>query len=294
MAAFLLLLTPCSDRGQSIPEWLRHMGLGHPPGGPEHRASSMAGCLPLSLLLLGNARPWHRIVAEVPPTRCAGRRHPSTRLHFYEHPSHGGQGQLPWLLRFGLVFETTGKAELCPILPAARSSLPLPQRRLQLNQPFPVTKSCSFFFSFSFLSQEVGGVGKELQGKPLGHALRCGAGPVPLLSGWRGAMGVGRGAVGQDGMVEVCCRLGLRWVGCKEEKAHTDLTGAPSPHANKRRSRQQSPALRTLPAAIGAAPTLPAAEGTDGWMASACTAVLGGHKASKRPCLPLSSPSTSP
>jgi len=107
-----------------------------------------------------------------------------------------------------------------------------------------------------------------------GLARSCGesrwALPVPLLSGWRGAMGVGRGAAGQDGMVEVCCRSGLRWVGCKEEKAHTDLTGAPSPHPNERRSHsQQSPVLGTLLAASRShacpglaagyvAPTLPA------------------------------------
>lgn len=63
-------------------------------------------------------------------------------------------------------------------------------------------------------------------------------------------MGVGSRTAGQDGMVEVCCRLGLRWVGCKEEKAHTDLTGPPSPHPNKRQScRQQPPILVTTPAA---------------------------------------------
>lgn len=83
--------------------------------------------------------------------------------------------QLPWLLHFALVFETMGEAELCPILPAARSSLPLQQHRLQLRQPFPVTKSCSFFFSFSVVSRG-GGDWQGAAGKD--------AWPCPQVWGW--------------------------------------------------------------------------------------------------------------
>lgn len=103
--------------------------------------------------------------------------------------------QLTRVLRFALVFRTTGEAELCPILPPARSSLPSAQHRLQLSQPFQVTKSHSFFFSFSLLSQEVGGGGGL--GRSCGERRSAGLSPsLSWAAGQRGRTGWWRSVAG--------------------------------------------------------------------------------------------------
>lgn len=131
----------------------------------------------------------------------------------------------------------------------------------------------------------------------------CGeaAQPCPRPGGWprpspeRGERchGHGQRGAGRDGMAGVYCGSGLRWVGCGEEKAHTDLTGAASPHPNKRQShRQQPPVLGALPAAsvlhASGAPVLPGRMGRFAWLCQA------GAKLPERPCIPLNSLSTSP
>lgn len=106
------------------------------------------------------------------------------------------------------------------------------------------------FLSFSCLRGWGGGDRQGSAGKPVSHACGRGPGPVPHPSRGRGATGMGSGVAGQDGMAGVCCGSRLRWIRCKEEKAHTDLTGAPSPHPNKCQSRhQQPPVLGALPGA---------------------------------------------
>lgn len=131
----------------------------------------------------------------------------------------------------------------------------------------------------------------------------CGeaAQPCPRPGGWprpspeRGERchGHGQRGAGRDGMAGVYCGSGLRWVGCGEEKAHTDLTGAASPHPNKRQSRwQQPPVLGALPAAsvlrASGAPVLPGRMGRFAWLCQA------GAKLPERSCIPLNSLSTNP
>lgn len=110
---------------------------------------------------------------------------------------------------------------------------------------------------------------------------------------------MGSRVAGQDGMAGVYYGLGLEWVGCKEEKAHTDLTGAPSPHPNKCPSppaapRPRGPASSLHPARIqgwqraGMASILPRRMGPFEWLCQV------GAKIPERSCIPLNSLPTSP
>lgn len=149
--------------------------------------------------------------------------------------------QLPWLLPFALVWKLQARLSPNPATPPGHLCTGATQPTLPRNQE-PL-----LFLFFLSLSQGVeGGDWQGSAGKPLSHACGQGAGPVPHPSTEERCMG--SGVAGRDGMTGVCCGSGLGWVGCKEEKAHTDLAGAPSLHLNKCQSRrQQPPVLGALP-----------------------------------------------
>lgn len=261
----------CSRGGQSITGW---------PGGPPWRArgagaqSQRKGWLPSPLLAA--ARRWVPFTVTVSWQGC----HPPEVLagvipeHGFSSSSIPPTGdrqlcQLPWLLRFALVWKVWER--LSAILPPHQVT----SAQGQLSQPFPATKSRFFFFSFSLLSQGVGwGDWQGSAGKRLSHARGRGAGPVPHPSRGRGATGMGSGVAGRDGMAGVYCGSGLRWVGCREEKAHTDLTGAPSPHPTSVRVAASSPAasgpsLLRASGAGGGASVLPSRVGRFAWLCQA-------------------------
>lgn len=112
-------------------------------------------------------------------------------------------------------------------------------------------------------------------------------------------MGMGSRVAGQDGMARVNCGSRLGWVGCKEEKAHTDLIGASSPHPNKCKSPPAAPCPRgpasSLPPLriqgwwqVGTASVLPRRMGPFEWLCQV------GAKLPEKSCIPLNSLPESP